>query len=69
MHFDAGAEITPEVLMSRGILRNLHDGVKILGNGEVTKTFTVRAHKFSKSAQEKLQAAGGTVEMLAAERR
>ena len=68
-HFDTGAEITPEVLMSRGILRNLHDGVKILGNGEVTKKFTVRAHKFSQSAQEKLQAAGGTVEMLAAERR
>ena len=54
--------------MSRGILRNLHDGLKILGNGEVTKKFTVRAHKFSQSAQEKLQAAGGTVEMLAAER-
>jgi large subunit ribosomal protein L15 len=68
-HFDAGAEITPEVLISHGLLRNLHDGVKILGDGEVTKKFTVRAHKFSQSAQEKLQAAGGTVEMLAAERR
>ena len=68
-HFEAGAEITPEVLMSRGILRNLHDGVKILGDGEVTKVFTVRAHKFSRSAQEKLQAAGGTINTLAAERR
>jgi large subunit ribosomal protein L15 len=68
-HFDAGSEITPEALMGRGILRNLHDGVKILGNGAVTKKFTVRAHKFSKSAQEKLEAAGGTVESLAAERR
>jgi large subunit ribosomal protein L15 len=67
--FDAGAEITPELLMERGILRNLHDGVKILGDGEVTKKFTVRAHKFSASAQEKLQSAGGTVETLAAERR
>ncbi|HLJ53533.1 MAG TPA: 50S ribosomal protein L15 [Chthonomonadaceae bacterium] len=67
--FDAGAEITPELLVSRGILRNLHDGLKILGNGSVTKQFTVRAHKFSQSAQEKLQAAGGTVEILAAERR
>ena len=67
--FDGGAEITPEVLMSRGILRNLHDGLKVLGNGDVTKSFTVRAHKFSQSAQEKLQAAGGTVEILAAERR
>jgi len=68
-NFDVGSEITPEVLVSRGLLRNLHDGVKILGNGEVTKKFTVRAHKFSKSAQEKLEAAGGTVETLAAERR
>ena len=67
--FDAGSEITPEELIVRGLLRNLHDGVKILGNGDVTKSFTVRAHKFSKSAQEKLQAAGGTVEILAAERR
>ncbi len=67
--FDAGSEITPEELMSRGLLRNLHDGLKILGNGDVTKSFTVRAHKFSQSAQEKLQAAGGTIEILAAERR
>ncbi len=68
-HFDAGAEITPELLMARGILRSLYDGVKILGNGEVTKKFTVRAHKFSKNAQEKLEAVGGAVELLAAERR
>ena len=67
--FDAGSEISPEVLMSRGFLRNLHDGLKILGDGDVSKSFTVRAHKFSQSAQEKLQAAGGTIEILAAERR
>lgn len=67
--FDAGSEITPEALMGRGLIRNLHDGLKILGNGDVTKSFTVRAHKFSQSAQEKLQAAGGTIEILAAERR
>jgi len=67
--FDAGAEITPEALIANGMLRNLHDGVKILANGEVSKAFTVRAHKFSKSAQEKIVAAGGTVEVLAAERR
>ena len=69
MSFDAGSEITPELLISRGILRDLRDGVKILGNGDVTKSFTVRAHKFSQSAQEKLLAAGGNVETLAAERR
>lgn len=68
-HFDAEAVVTPESLMEQGLIRNLHDGVKILGTGDVTKKFTVRAHKFSKSAQEKLQAAGGVVEVLAAERR
>ncbi len=66
--FDAGAEITPEALMAAGLVRDLHHGLKILGNGNVTKKFTVRAHKFSKSAQEKLVAAGGTVETLKAER-
>jgi large subunit ribosomal protein L15 len=68
-NFDAGAEITPEALMANGMLRNLHDGLKILANGEISKAFTVRAHKFSKSAQEKIVAAGGTAEVLAAERR
>ena len=63
--FEAGAEVTPEVLLERGILRDIHDGLKILGTGEVTKSLTVRAHKFSKSAHEKLQTAGGTVEVLA----
>jgi large subunit ribosomal protein L15 len=62
--FAAGEEITPEALIARGVLRDLHDGLKILGDGDVTKKFTVRAHKFSKSAQEKLQAAGGTAEIL-----
>jgi large subunit ribosomal protein L15 len=68
-NFEAGTEITPEVLMASGLIRDLRDGLKVLGTGEVSKKFTVRAHKFSKSAQEKLQAAGGTVETLAAERR
>lgn len=67
--FAAGAEITPEVLIAQGVLRDLHDGLKILGDGTVTKKFTVRAQKFSKSAREKLEAAGGTVELLPAERR
>jgi large subunit ribosomal protein L15 len=63
-HFDAGTEITPEVILATGLLRDIRDGLKVLGNGEVTKSFTVRAHKFSQGAQEKLQAAGGTVEIL-----
>ena len=68
-HFAADTEISPESLLASGLLRDIHDGLKILGNGEVTKKFTVRAHKFSQSAQEKLQAAGGTIEVLEAERR
>jgi len=67
--FAAGTEITPDSLLASGVLRDIHDGLKILGDGEVSKKFTVRAHKFSKSAQEKLLAAGGTVEVLAVERR
>src|SRR3982751_5910769 len=43
--FEAGAEISPETLIAAGIVRDLHHGLKILGNGEVTKKFTVRAHK------------------------
>lgn len=67
--FEAGAEITPEVLIERGILRDLHSGLKVLGDGDLTKKFTVQAHKFSKSAQEKIEAAGGAVENLAPLRR
>ncbi len=67
--FDEGAEVTPEALLASGILRDIHDGLKILGNGEVSKKFTVRAHKFSETAQEKLTAAGGTVIVLAPERK
>jgi large subunit ribosomal protein L15 len=63
-YFEAGAEISPEVMLATGLLRDIHDGLKILGNGEVTKAFTVRAHKLSVTAQEKLQAAGGTIEIL-----
>ena len=63
-NFEAGTEITPEILLERGILRELYYGVKILGDGELTKKFTVQAHKFSKNAAEKLQSAGGTAETL-----
>ena len=61
---DVGTEVTPELLMERGIIRDLHDGLKILGNGDLTKKLTVRAHKFSKNAVEKLQAVGGAAEVL-----
>jgi len=62
--FEAGMEITPEMLIANGVVKNKKDGIKILGNAEVTKAFTVRAHKFSKTAVEKINAAGGTAEVL-----
>ena len=62
--FDAGTEITPELLIVSGLVSRIKDGIKILGDGEITKAITVRAHKFSKSAEEKLRAAGGTAEVL-----
>jgi large subunit ribosomal protein L15 len=62
--FEAGAEITIAALQEAGIISNLKDGVKVLGNGEISKSFTVKANKFSKSAIDKIQAAGGTVEVV-----
>ena len=62
--FDAGVEITPDLLKDSGMVRGIKDGVKILGDGELTKALTVRAHKFSKSAEEKIKAAGGTAEVV-----
>jgi len=59
-----GTEITPELLIQAHLVRNAEDKIKILGNGEITQALTVRAHAFSQSAIEKIQAAGGTVETL-----
>ena len=63
--FEAGTIVTPEVMLKRGLIRKLQDGVKVLGRGELTKALTVRAHKFSGKAAEKIAAAGGTAEVLA----
>ncbi len=68
-HFENGAEITPEILAAKGLITDLLDGLKVLATGEVSKKFTVHAHKFSESAQEKLQAVGGTANLLEAVRR
>jgi large subunit ribosomal protein L15 len=65
--FDAGAEVTPESLKSVGLVAKLHVDVKILGEGELTKKLSVSAHGFSKSAVEKIEAAGGTVNWLRGE--
>ncbi len=65
--FDAGQEITPEALHARG-LTGKNAMVKILGGGEVTRAFTVRAHKFSASAKDKIEKAGGRCEVLGTEK-
>jgi large subunit ribosomal protein L15 len=62
--FEAGAEVTPLALKERGIVRKLKDGLKILAAGELKHPLRVSAHKFSKSAIEKIQKAGGTVEVI-----
>ena len=62
--FDAGDRITPEDLYRRGLLRNLDQPVKIMGDGEISKAITIAAHKFTRSAREKIEAAKGTAEEL-----
>ena len=57
--------VTPEVLRQAGVVRRASDRIKILGDGELKSAVTVRAHKFSKSAQEKITSAGGKFEVLA----
>ena len=61
--FDAGVEITPEVLREKGLVRS-DVRVKVLARGDIAKALTVRAHKFSGKAAEKIAAAGGTAEVL-----
>lgn len=62
--FDSGAEVTPDTLKEIGLARGRFDVIKILGNGDLQKKLSVRAHRFSKSAEEKIAAAGGTVERI-----
>ena len=62
--FEDGAEVTVETLMDKGIIKNPKDGVKILGNGELTKKLDVKVNAFSKSAAEKIQALGGKAEVI-----
>ena len=59
--FEAGAEVSPETLKTSSLVRKLSVDVKVLGQGELTKQLTVTAHRFSRSAVEKIEAAGGTV--------
>ena len=62
--FDAGADVTLEALVEKGLIKNTRTGVKVLGNGELTKKLTVTAHAFSASAREKIEAAGGNANAL-----
>ena len=62
--FSAGETVTPELLAAHGIVRKVRSGVKVLGDGELKVPLTVRAHAFSKSAQEKIAGAGGKAEIL-----
>ena len=62
--FKNGTEVTVETLIEAGIVKNPRDGVKILGDGELTKKLTVKVNAFSKSAEEKITAAGGTCEVI-----
>ena len=62
--FEDGAVVSPVELIESGILKNVQDGVKILGNGELTRALTVKANKFSESAKQKIEAAGGKVEVF-----
>lgn len=63
--FDAGERVTPQALLAKGYLRDLKLPVKVLGDGQLTKGVTVVAHRFTRSAQEKIAAAGGQAEELA----
>jgi large subunit ribosomal protein L15 len=62
--FDNGTEVNVEALMEKGIIKNPRDGVKILGNGELTKKLTVKANAFSEGAKAKIEAAGGNAEVI-----
>ena len=62
--FDNGAEVTVDTLIESGIVKNPKDGIKILGNGELTKKLNVKANAFSASAQEKIEALGGSCEVI-----
>ncbi|WP_227938883.1 50S ribosomal protein L15 [Alkalihalobacillus deserti] len=62
--FEAGTEVTPELLIETGTVKNVKYGIKILGNGKLENKLTVKAHKFSASAVEAIEAAGGKTEVI-----
>lgn len=62
--FEAGTVVTPEMLKEAGLVKQVKDGIKILGDGKLEKDLTVQAHKFTKTAVEKIESAGGKVEVI-----
>lgn len=62
--FESGAEVSPDTLGAAGLLGNTNDAVVVLARGDVSKALTIKAHRISKSAQQKIEAAGGSVEIL-----
>jgi len=62
--FRAGSEVSPEKLIELGMVKNIKDGLRVLGEGELTKKLKVKAHHFSKTAREKIETAGGSAEVL-----
>jgi large subunit ribosomal protein L15 len=62
--FEENTEVTPEMLKEAGVIKKLGDGVKVLGGGDLSKKLTIKANSFSKSAVEKIEAAGGKAEVI-----
>ena len=62
--FEEGTEVTPELLLESGLVKKQLDGIKVLGNGKLEKKLVVKANKFSNSAKEAIEAAGGTAEVI-----
>ncbi|NLC77758.1 MAG: 50S ribosomal protein L15 [Clostridia bacterium] len=62
--FEGGTEVTPALLVESGVIKGVKDGIKILGNGNLEKALTVKAHSFSRQAREKIEAAGGRAEVI-----
>jgi len=62
--FDPGSEVTPETLRARGLIRGRAEKLKILGEGQLTKSLTVKAHRFSAEAEERIAALGGKAELI-----
>lgn len=62
--FAEGTKVTPELLKEMGVIKNSLDGIKVLGNGKLTKKLTVKANKFSETAKKEIEALGGTIEVI-----